>query len=149
VTGDVVVRPATVADAGAIANAHLDSWNWAYRGLIADAYIDLLLSRRSERIQRWREILSAPPCATRTWVAERNGLVAGFCGTGPGGDEDATAGTGEVFALYLRPEVVGTGVGRALFAHAVSDLRERGFHPITLWVLRENVRGRHFYEAAG
>ena len=149
VTGEVRVRLATFDDADAIAHAHLDAWDWAYRGLISDGYIDLLLSERAARIERWRGILAADSGATRTWVAERAGALAGFCGTGPAQDEDAAPGTGEVRALYLRPEVVGTGVGRILFAHAVTNLRERGFDPLTLWVLRENVRARRFYEAAG
>ena len=143
------IRSAAVADAPAIANLHLDSWDASYRGLIADAYIDLLLSRRAERIERWQTILAGAEDAERTWVAVRDGEVVGFCGTGRGGDAGAAAGTGEVFALYLRPDVIGMGVGRALFAHAVEDLRARGFAPLTLWVLRENERGRRFYEAAG
>lgn len=45
--------------------------------------------------------------------------------------------------------LVGMGFGRVLFGRAVADLRMRGFAPLTLWVLRENERGRRFYEAAG
>ena len=146
---DVDIRRATPADAEAIASVHLDSWDAAYRGLIADAYIDLLLSRRQERADRWRTILETADGDDRTWVVERAGEVLGFCGTGPARDEDAIVGTGEVLALYLRPGVVGTGIGRQLFAHAVVDLHERGYAPLTLWVLRQNDRGRRFYEAAG
>lgn len=52
-------------------------------------------------------------------------------------------------ALYLAPESVGQGIGRALFAHAVEDLRQRGYTEAILWVLRNNQRARTFYEAAG
>jgi GNAT superfamily N-acetyltransferase len=146
---DVLVRPAAIDDAEAIANIHLDSWDATYRGLISDSYIDLLLSQRAERVERWRSNLAGQPPEHRTWVAEREGAVVGFCGTGPGADEEAARGTGEVHAIYLRPDVVGTGVGRALFGHCVVDLRARGFNPLTLWVLRENAHARRFYEAAG
>jgi GNAT superfamily N-acetyltransferase len=145
----IAVRAASVDDAEAIANVHLDAWDWAYRGLIADAYIDLLLSQRAERVERWRANLADMPAEHRTWVALREGAVVGFCGTGPGADTEAASGTGEVYALYLRPDAVGTGTGRVLFSRAVEDLRARGFAPLTLWVLRDNVRARRFYEAAG
>ena len=49
----------------------------------------------------------------------------------------------------MHPDQWGTGAGRQLFAHAVADLRERHFEPITLWVLGKNERARRFYEIAG
>jgi GNAT superfamily N-acetyltransferase len=82
-------------------------------------------------------------------VAEEDGRVTGFAVTGPSEDADAQDKTGEVYAIYLDPEQVGTGLGRALFEHAVEDLRERGFTEATLWVLETNERARRFYEVAG
>lgn len=57
--------------------------------------------------------------------------------------------TGEVSLIYLSPDEVGKGVGRALFAYAVEDLRQRGYAQAVLWVLEGNGRARKFYEAAG
>jgi GNAT superfamily N-acetyltransferase len=47
--------------------------------------------------------------------------------------------------LYVHPEAIGTGIGRALFAH-VQALRPRGFG---FWVFQQNERARRFYEAHG
>jgi GNAT superfamily N-acetyltransferase len=145
----VSVRRAVAVDAAAIADIHVDSWDATYRGLIADPFLDLVVSQRAERVERWRGQLSAAPGDRRTWVAERDGEVLGFSATGPCGDTDAEPGSGEVFAIYLRPDAIGSGVGRVLFGHAVADLGARGFAPLTLWVLRQNLRARRFYEAAG
>jgi GNAT superfamily N-acetyltransferase len=82
-------------------------------------------------------------------AAEVNGRVAGVAATGPSRDSDATVNTGEVYSIYLDPEVIGQGVGRVLFAAAVDDLASRGFRTGTLWVLTDNQRARRFYEAAG
>ena len=57
--------------------------------------------------------------------------------------------TGEVYALYVDPADVGTGAGRALFAHAVDGLLAQGCCTVTLWVLVGNERACRFYEAAG
>jgi GNAT superfamily N-acetyltransferase len=141
------IREALPEDARALAEIHVRSWQAAYRGKLTDEYLDGLSPE--EREERWREVLAKPPPAWRTWVAEDRGAVIGFATTGRSEDADADRHTGEVFAIYLDPEAVGTGIGRGLFAHAVEDLRERGFRTATLWVLETNADARRFYEVAG
>jgi GNAT superfamily N-acetyltransferase len=85
----------------------------------------------------------------RTWVVEDEDVVVGFAVTGPSQDADADPKTGELYAIYLEPDRVGTGLGRTLFEHAVGDLRDRGFHTATLWVLETNEQARRFYDVAG
>ena len=58
------------------------------------------------------------------------------------------AGAGEVHGLYVDPDRIGTGLGRRLFAHAVSDLVER-HDPIVVWHFAGNGRAARFYDAAG
>jgi GNAT superfamily N-acetyltransferase len=144
-----IIRAQRPDDAEAVVDVHLRSWRWAYTGLIPDDYIDLLWSHRADRIVRTRASLVAPEPDHRYWLAELNGVVVGLASTFPSADDDAEPGTGQVGALYLVPEAAGIGVGRALFARAVDDLRERGSRRATLWVLDTNVRARRFYEAAG
>jgi GNAT superfamily N-acetyltransferase len=47
--------------------------------------------------------------------------------------------------LYVHPDVIGTGIGHALFEH-VKTLRPHGFW---FWVFEQNERARRFYEAHG
>ncbi len=142
----VTIRRATIADARAIAEVHVHSWQWAYRGLIPDSYLDRLSidSRADTRTQ-----LLAAETEGRTWIAEQERRIVGFATTGPSRDADALPGTGEIGAIYLRREATGQGIGRELFAHAMHDLRQRGYQQATLWVLDSNARARRFYEKAG
>jgi len=140
-------RDATPADARAIAEVHVRSWQTAYRGELPDEYLDGLSV--DERTSRWTERLAEPPLGVETLVAEDGGRVIGFTGFGPSRDEDAPAGTGEVYAIYLQPEWFGLGAGRELFARANDRLRELGYARATLWVLATNERSRRFYERAG
>lgn len=141
------IREAVPADARAIAEIHVRSWQAAYRGQLTDDYLDGLSVE--DRLEQHRRSLEEPPAEWRTWVAQDGGELTGFAVTGPSQDGDATERTGEVYAVYLEPDRVGTGAGRELFEHAVADLRERGFDTATLWVLETNERARRFYEAAG
>jgi len=158
-----IVRLARPADAEAIADAHVRGWRAAYRGLVPDAILDGLSVQR--RAAFWRDTIAAETAAVaasgtvtaaavaapaRTWVVEQDGVVRGFATTGAIRDQpDGLAGAGEVFAIYLAPEARGRGLGRALYAHAVEDLRTRGFDPIVVWVFEANADTRRFYEAAG
>jgi len=141
------IRGARPDDAPAIAEIHVRGWRWAYPGLVPDELLDSLSVERRER--HWRDGLSEPGTRLRIWLAEREGRVVGFVATGPSQDADAAPGTAEVYAIYLEPDAVGTGVGRRLFAHAVDDLRARGYPAATLWVLESNSRTRRFYEIGG
>jgi GNAT superfamily N-acetyltransferase len=141
------IRPATIDDARAIAEVHVASWRATYRGLLPDAYLDRLSV--DEREAQRREVLRDPSGEWGTLVAEEDGRVIGFAAYGPSRDDDASPGTGEVPAIYLAPEVVGTGVGRDLFEQVNVALRDAGFTRATLWVLEVNERARRFYERAG
>ena len=141
------IREAEPKDAEAIAEVHIRSWQAAYRGQLTDEYLDGLSV--DERLEQHRRSLEHPRAEWRTWVADDEGDVTGFAVTGPSEDADADPSTGEVYAIYLEPDRMGTGLGRELFEHAVGDLRDRGFSAVTLWVLETNERARRFYEVAG
>jgi L-amino acid N-acyltransferase YncA len=147
VTGDFIIRAATTADARAIAEIHVADWRWAYKGLVPDGLLDSLSVERREEM--WRRSLERALPGWALFVADREGKILGFVGCGPGTDDDAGDETGEVYAIYLQPEVVGTGVGRALFARATDHLRAFGFRRAILWVLGTNASTRRFYEIAG
>ena len=147
----LTVRAARPDDSEAIADAHVRGWLTAYRGLVPDAILDGLSVER--RTAAWRDTISTQAAADtpgRTWVVEAAGQVQGFASTGAIRDQAmGLAAAGEVFAIYLAPEARGRGLGRAIFGHAVDDLRARGFDPIVVWVFEANADARRFYEAAG
>lgn len=143
------IRLATIADAQAIAEIQICSWQWAYRDLLPQDYLDHMATTLSTRIEARRTELESVPKAQRWWIAEYMQQIAGFALSGPSRDPDAVPATAEIYALYLSPEATGKGIGRALFSHAVEDLRQRGYEQATLWVLEGNARARRFYETAG
>jgi L-amino acid N-acyltransferase YncA len=146
-----IVRLASAADAGAIGDLHVRSWQVAYRGIVPDAILDGLSI--PQRVEFWSRVLGMatgdPPRNAQTWVIETNGKVVGFASTRPSREEDTPPGTGELHSIYLAPEAWSNGFGSRLLATAVDDLHERGFAPLVLWVIEANVRGRRFYERAG
>jgi GNAT superfamily N-acetyltransferase len=141
------IRAAVVDDARAIAEVHVASWRWAYRGQLSDDYLDRLSV--GDREVQWTSTLRERKPWAGALVAEDRERILGFASFGRSQDEDASERTSEVFAIYLREDAVGRGIGRDLFGAATDRLREAGFERATLWVLASNERTRRFYEKAG
>jgi GNAT superfamily N-acetyltransferase len=82
-------------------------------------------------------------------VAEDGGELVGFTVCGESRDPDARPETGELRTMFVLPGRWRGGVGRALLAAALDDLRERDCSEVTLWSFADNGRANAFYEAAG
>ena len=141
----ISVRAATPADAAAVGNVHVRSWQVAYRGLLPDEYLDGL--RPEDRMTRYA-FGSSDPGLPHTYVATMDNAICGFVTSGPCEDEDAPA-AGEILALYVDPENWGLGAGRLLMQEARGRLCDQGFTEAVLWVLVGNRRAERFYGCDG
>src|SRR4051794_21398895 len=143
---DVTIRPASEADAAAVAQVHVRSWQEAYAGIIPDAYLASLDA--AERTAQWARYLRDGPAEDiRTWVAAAPDRLVGFVTVGPSRDEDARRGDREIFSIYLDPGTWGHGVARDLMRTVIAAVGPTT--PISLWVLADNERARHFYRRHG
>lgn len=139
-----VVRAGGYDDCPAVARTQVAAWRAGYAGVVPDdvlARLDV-----AERVRRWLELVHR---GVRLLVAEDDGTVVGYASCGASRDDDARAGVGELYALYVAPEHWRRGVGRALHDDAVAALREEHAASGTLWVLAGNEPGRSFFEALG
>ncbi|SFB43008.1 Ribosomal protein S18 acetylase RimI [Amycolatopsis marina] len=145
----VELRDATQADAHAIADVLVRSWRAAYRGLLPD---DVLAGLSvPDREQFWSDVLRTRPRHTRAVVAVMAGLVVGFAATGPPlvPADRADPTLGDVYAIYLAPDLWRRGIGTRLHAAALDRLRSCGFTHAGLWVLDDNERALRFYHHHG
>ena len=149
VGGAVRLRPATVADAAAIAEIHVRAWQTAFRGIVSDYRLDAMRVERG--VNRFRQKLApAESAGQRFVVAESGGTVLGFVGFGTTRDEDVDpTRTAEVRGLYVHPVHWRRGVGRRLLHAAIDELAADGFETATLWTLADSEASRAFYEALG
>ena len=146
-----VVRPARATDADQVAAVHVASWRWAYAGLLpAEELAGLSVADGpTGGGPGWRARGTGRTDRGATFVADLDGRVVGFVAVGPGRDDVGGPSVGELYAIYLEREVAGTGTGRRLHDAGVELARREGLDPGLLWVLRDNVRARRFYELCG
>jgi ribosomal protein S18 acetylase RimI-like enzyme len=115
------------------------------------AYAEILSVETLERLSA--ESLSAWWSERWKWerethlltIAEEDGAMAGFTYVGP----SETEGAAELYAIHVEPDLVGSGVGRALMTNALDQLAEVGGERAVLWVLEANERARRFYDRGG
>lgn len=122
-------------DCLAVGRVYLESWRYAYQGILPQAYLDGLSAGR--------------------WAGARPALllldgerIAGTSAFGPS-RFDRWPDWGEIISLYLLPAYMGQGCGAALLRAAIRQLRHMGYEQVFLWVLEENRHARRFYEGQG
>lgn len=137
------IRAAGVGDAETISRIYAESWKAAYQGIVPQAYLDGLSDQWVVPFTTW---LSGKTLTAR--LAFDGATPVGCIAYGRSRDP-ALPDWGEIVSLYLVPRVFGHGFGAALLRTALADLSEQGFREAFLWVMRDNVRARAFYEKAG
>lgn len=141
------VRPAALSDSEGIARVHTRSWQSAYRGLLPDEWLDGL--KWQDRKERWDRGLRAGSPTTIYVATNPQKEIVGFASMGPTRDEDLEPDEFfELYAIYLLPDIWNLGVGSKLLLTIARQIPSN-FHWLSVWVLRDNIQGRSFYETRG
>lgn len=149
------LRQAEVSDALVMSRIYAESWKVAFRGNVPDGFLDGL--SEDHWVTFFEKALTEGSLSAKlifdkeravgavAYGAARTTLPAGGTLLGKGGDYSAF---GEVASLYLLPEYYDKGYGRELL-ESVRDELLGTYEGVYLWVLRENMRARAFYEKLG
>ena len=141
----LTLRPMTLADCERVSEIRIRGWRHAYRGLMPEAYLAGL--DVAADAERRRARFARGDGSVGNLVAERDGEVLGWVAYGPCRDDGTDTGDAELYAIYLAPEHIGAGLGRALLTEAVE--RCSAYPRMCLWVVKGNASARRFYEKAG
>ena len=140
-----MVTPAGPGDALALAQVHVCAWRETYPGMLPQTYLDRLsveahAARWTPRLLHGEEV---------TLAAEGpDGLVGYASGDVPRLGRRLSADA-EITTLYVLRCAQGQGLGRALMKDLARTLAARGAGSLVIWVLRDNLRARGFYETMG
>jgi len=142
------VREMNEADIEAVSEIRVRGWRSAYADIVPGAYLDAMtVESDAEQRRKW---FRDPRRRSTDLVAADAGVPVGWLCFGPyRGELPGSGGAGEIHALYVRPELTGHGIGRALLAEAHARMGHQGLRAVALWVLQDNRRARRFYERIG
>lgn len=128
-------RPATVADAAAIAAV--------YNAGISDGVTNFGHRPRSvDEIRAWLD--GDRPVV----VAVDEGVVLAVAAVAPGPSRPSDSGIAD-FAVYVAPAAHDRGAGRVALRALVAEARDAGYWKLLSGVLSDNVAGRRMLAAAG
>jgi GNAT superfamily N-acetyltransferase len=146
------IRPARGGDEPGIAAVHWAARRVAYRGLLPQENLD---QRTVEALtEEWIGILKRREGEETLVAEEGGGRILGFATGGPVRERkrpiigDLSGVTAEVSLLYVLPERMGEGIGRALLARSVERLHRLGHRALVVWGYRGNPF-LEFYERLG
>jgi GNAT superfamily N-acetyltransferase len=120
----ILLRPATAADAQAIAIIHRTAMR------VSLSFVPELHTAEADLAWIVDHLLPA----NEVWVAEADLQVVGYVGFHDGWIQH----------LFVAPDWQGQGIGPQLLAKAMADGRPR-----RLWTFQQNTRARKFYEDRG
>lgn len=138
----VSLRTGNGLDLLAVGDLHFRSRTAAYAGFLSPAA--LTFGSPGALGEWWTERVRWESDTHRLTVAVRDDRIVGFTYLGPSEEP----GVGELSAIHVDPDSVGTGVGRLLMIDALAALPAYGDRAV-LWVLDGNARARTFYERGG
>jgi ribosomal protein S18 acetylase RimI-like enzyme len=141
---DCDVAPLRADELGAAAELMAASWKAAYRGILEQRYLDDLSTMRwgDNLLSRYAD---SQHCAL---VLKLAGRIIGTSWFGPSATEGYLQ-DGEIAALYLLPEFIGSGYGHPLMQATLDGLRGLGYSHAVLDVLMGNERAIAFYRGLG
>jgi L-amino acid N-acyltransferase YncA len=132
----LTVRPATTADAAAVAAI--------YNEAIAERIATFETRERiSTDVESWLGDDRRP-----FLVATRDGAVVGFARVGPYSDRAVYAGVGE-HGVYVARAARGGGVGRRLLEELCAAAEAAGLHKLTGRIFADNATSLAVHTAAG
>lgn len=139
------VRPATLRDAKAIAEIHVNVSQAAFKGVVPGEKMPAIPVDKSQAY--WRDAIEFNE--PQVYVAVEDGKVVGFVGFDRSRDKGTPNTMGEIWAIYAATSHWGQGVGLTLWDAARDGLLEEGCTKVTLWVPLGNERALHFHDLAG
>jgi ribosomal protein S18 acetylase RimI-like enzyme len=141
-------RFALPCDGPGLAKVQVRSWQAAYRGRIANTYLQGLSVE--QKAKDWEKIFQSDDSYTLLAQEKDCQTIVGFVTLGSCRDNDAPQGCLlELRAIYIDPDHWRLGLGKKLTRLAMEECRRRKVGRLILWVLESNSEAQLFYQELG
>lgn len=128
------VRPATAADASAIAAVQREAWTMAF-GQTWPAEFFASITATDAELQWARAVIAPPSPGHRVFVATQGNEVVGYCALAPSEDLDAEPGDWDIVGWEIDPRARRAGHSSRLLAAAADHGRLLAATSLSTWVI--------------
>lgn len=137
------IQQASVENSAAIASVHVTSWLAAYDKIVPASVLDAQSVEKQEAF--WQKALNQR-CDNVFVAITPSNEVVGWVSFGPSRKNTTT---GEIYAIYIRPDHYRSGIGSSLWRTVYPRLQTAGFSSVIALVITNNNTARKFYERIG
>ena len=142
---EVVIRKVQQGDANVLAYIQTESWKAAFEGIL-DSEMLVKCTNIDRAIAMYQRLLDenkgngylltvdGKPHCIAYWDAAR---------------DSEFAGKAELICIHSLPDNWYKGFGSRMMDLVLMDIKRSGYSEVVLWVFRDNLRARAFYEAKG
>lgn len=134
-----MVRKATLQDVSRIAEIIVFGKRVAYRPIFNNDFVFFNELQVIDIIEKFRRT----PMLIDNFIVYDDGIVKGVINRKFMDDKV------ELSEFYVEPFFKGKGIGRELIQYVISEAKEADKQKIFLWVIKDNLPSRKFYEANG
>jgi putative acetyltransferase len=134
-----LIRKANYEDLSRIAEIIVFSKRVAYRSIFNNDHVTF---HELQVVSLLKEYQNTPSIIDHMFVFD-DGIVKGVINRTFYDDSI------EICELYIEPFFKGCGIGRELIQHVISEAKETKINKIYLWVIKDNMSARKFYERNG
>lgn len=140
----ILIRKANEEDIKKIAEIHVETWRYSYKGIIHRDYLDKFEIENSYnnnlRLLNKEEIY--------IYLAEFNDNICAFIIFSLNSRGSDFLNYAEIWGLYVLPDYQNKGVGKKLFNEAKQILCKNKIDNLMLWALKDN-KDKEFYKKIG
>jgi GNAT superfamily N-acetyltransferase len=140
------IRYANQDDADSLALIYSQSYQVAFKDIIPDNILENVFSVKKRKEGLLRELSEGVPANIIMYYDDN---PIGILTYGKSKDESLDDSFVEIWRIYLLPSFWGKNIGAELMNWAVTELHQKGYKKIILWVIEDNARARKFYEKMG
>lgn len=142
-----MIRIATINDAKQLAKVKVDTWKTTYKGMVPEEYLNNLdYEEIAGKFVRFFEENNQSKFIY-IYIDDATQEVGGYVWFGSP-DEDFEYDS-EIYALYVFDKYHKQGIGKQLINFAFGKFRDKGNKNLILWVIKDNLNARKFYEKMG
>lgn len=138
-TMNTMVRHANIEDISRIAEIIVFGKRVAYRPIFQNDEVSFNELQVLDIIEMYQK----NPCLLENILVYDDGIVKGIINRQNCGNET------ELCEFYVEPFFVRGGIGQELMHALIKEAEEEGMKRIFLWVIKDNVNARSFYEKNG
>ncbi len=141
----VSIRKVLHGDENTLAYIQTESWKAAFAGILDEETL-VKYTNIDKAIEMYKRLLTENK--GNGYILSVNGKPHCIAYWDKARDKEFTD-KAELICIHSLPENWHKGYGSMMIDHVLKDIKAAGYSEVVLWVLKDNVRARAFYEAKG